>query len=274
MSGALTASRVRRRHAGAARLDAATLVGLASGLGLVALAMMMGGSPASFLDIPSLLIVFGGTFGVVTGCFSFEEMGRAHTVAYNAIFRSERDPAAAAMEVVGLADIARRKGVLALEQEIEPVTADAFGRRALWMVLEGAPGEEIETVLKREIHETMQRHASSAGIFRKAAEVSPGMGLIGTLIGLVQMLGNLNDPATIGPSMAVAVLTTFYGAVMATMVFTPLASKLERNAENEVLVANIYMLAAASIARQENPRRLEGLLNALLPPEKRVRFYK
>jgi chemotaxis protein MotA len=141
-------------------------------------------------------------------------------------------------------------------------------------VLEGAPGEEIETVLKREIHETMQRHASSAGIFRKAAEISPGMGLIGTLIGLVQMLGNLNDPATIGPSMAVAVLTTFYGAVMATMVFAPIASKLERNAEGEVLVANIYMLAAASIARQENPRRLEGLLNALLPPEKRVRFYK
>ena len=273
-SGTVTPARVRRRPVGRPKLDAATLVGLVSGLGLVALAMMMGGSPSSFLDVPSLLIVFGGTFGVVTISFSLHEMGRAHAVACKAVFRNDRDSVAAAMEALDLADIARRKGVLALEREIDSGTADAFCRRALGMVLEGLPGEEIETVLKREIHESMQRHASSAGIFRKAAEVSPGMGLIGTLIGLVQMLSNLNDPAAIGPSMAVAVLTTFYGAVLSTMVFAPLASKLDRNAENDVLVANIYMLTAASIARQENPRRLEGLLNALLPPEKRVRYFK
>jgi len=273
-SSAARPTRVRRRSAGRARVDAATLLGFVSGIGLVVLAMMMGGSPSSFLDVPSLLIVFGGTFGVVTVCYSLHEMGRAHSVAYKAIVRHDRDPVSAAMESLDLADIARRKGVLALEQEIDSGTADAFCRRALGMVLEGSPGEEIEAVLKREIHESMQRHASSAGIFRKAAEVSPGMGLIGTLIGLVQMLSNLDDPATIGPSMAVAVLTTFYGAVLATMVFSPLASKLERNAENDMLVTNIYLLAAASIARQENPRRLEGLLNSLLPPEKRVRYFK
>jgi chemotaxis protein MotA len=271
---AVSPSRVRRGPVGKSRLDAATLLGFASGLGLVALAMTMGGSFASFLDVPSLLIVFGGTFGVVTVCFSLTEMGRAHSVAYRAIVRDDRDPTAAAMAALELADTARRKGILALEQKIDSGSVDAFCRQALGMVLEGAPGEEIENVLKREIHQTMQRHASSAGIFRKAAEVSPGMGLIGTLIGLVQMLSNLNDPASIGPSMAVAVLTTFYGAVLATMVFAPLAAKLERNAENDVLVANVYLLAAASIARQENPRRLEGLLNALLPPDNRIHYFK
>ncbi len=113
----------------------------------------------------------------------------------------------------------------------------------------------------------------SAGVFRKAAEVSPAMGLIGTLVGLVQMLGNLEDPSSIGPSMAVALLTTFYGAILAHMVFSPLASKLERNSDEEALVQNFYLLGAASIVRQENPRRLEMVLNALLPPASRLRYF-
>jgi chemotaxis protein MotA len=267
-------SRLRVRSRGALRLDAATLVGVSSGLGLVFLAMLMGGAPTAFFDVPSLLIVVGGTFGVTTACFSLEDMGRAHAVAAKAIFRSGRDPGTAARDVLGLADLARRKGILALEQEVDAAMRDPFGRKALLLVVEGVPGDEIETYLKRDIHETMQRHASGADVFRRAAEISPGMGLIGTLIGLVQMLSNLDDPATIGPSMAVAVLTTFYGAILATMVFTPMAAKLERNAAADALIGNVYLLAAAAIARQEHPRRLENLLNALLPPAKRVLFYK
>jgi chemotaxis protein MotA len=267
-------SRLRVRSRGGPRLDAATLVGVSSGLGLVFLAMLMGGAPIAFFDVPSLLIVVGGTFGVTTACFSLEDMGRAHAVAAKAIFRSGRDPAAAARDVLGLADLARRKGILALEQEVDAAMRDPFGRKALLLVVEGVPGDEIETYLKRDIHETMQRHANGADVFRRAAEISPGMGLIGTLIGLVQMLSNLDDPATIGPSMAVAVLTTFYGAILATMVFTPMAAKLERNAAADALIGNVYLLAAAAIARQEHPRRLENLLNALLPPAKRVLFYK
>ena len=99
------------------------------------------------------------------------------------------------------------------------------------------------------------------------------MGLIGTLIGLVQMLGNLKDPSTIGPAMAVALLTTFYGAVLANMVFLPLASKLERNSVEEMLIYNLYTMGATSIGRQENPRRLEMLLNSVLPPAKRVQYF-
>jgi len=110
-------------------------------------------------------------------------------------------------------------------------------------------------------------------VLRKAAEFAPAMGLIGTLIGLVQMLGNLDDPSTIGPAMAVALLTTFYGAVLANMVFSPMASKLERNSAEESMVNTIYMMGAASIGRQENPRRLEMLLNSILPPGKRVQYF-
>ncbi|MCW8835765.1 MAG: MotA/TolQ/ExbB proton channel family protein, partial [Rhodospirillales bacterium] len=135
------------------------------------------------------------------------------------------------------------------------------------------PGEEVEAIMRQDMHATIQRHSKSTNVLRKAAEFAPAMGLIGTLIGLVQMLGNLDDPSTIGPSMAVALLTTFYGAVLANMVFMPLASKLERNSGEEALVNNVFLLGATSIGRQENPRRLEMLLNSLLPPTKRVRYF-
>lgn len=110
-------------------------------------------------------------------------------------------------------------------------------------------------------------------MFRKSADIAPAMGLIGTLIGLVQMLGNLDDPTKIGPAMAVALLTTLYGAILSTMVFTPLASKLERNTNEELLISQLYLEGILSIARQENPRQLETVMNTLLPPSKRVRYF-
>ena len=131
----------------------------------------------------------------------------------------------------------------------------------------------IERILRREVNSMTERHTKSASILRRAAEVSPAMGLIGTLVGLVQMLGRLDDPSTIGPSMAVALLTTFYGAILANMVFSPMAAKLERNSNEESLVNTIFLTAAASMGRQENPRRLEMLLNTILPPAHRLQYY-
>jgi len=141
------------------------------------------------------------------------------------------------------------------------------------MVVAGTPGEEVESILHKEMMSTLQRHYKSANVLKKAAEFAPAMGLIGTLIGLVQMLGNLSDPASIGPAMAVALLTTFYGAVLANMVFAPLSTKLERNSTEEAMINNIYVMGAASIGRQENPRRLEMMLNSILPPAKRIQYF-
>jgi chemotaxis protein MotA len=110
-------------------------------------------------------------------------------------------------------------------------------------------------------------------VLRRASEVAPAMGLIGTLVGLVQMLGSLSDPSAIGPAMALALLTTFYGAVLGNVVLSPLAAKVERAAEEDALVKTLYTIGAVSIARQENPRRLEMLLNAVLPPGKRIQYF-
>jgi chemotaxis protein MotA len=254
-------------------MDLATVIGLVCGFGLIVSAIVMGGTPGSFVNAPSVLIVVGGTLCVTTMCFSLPEMGRTVGVIRKTLFQSSRDPGAAANQVLEIAQVARKRGVLSLQDYLISLKSEIFLHKGLSMVVDGTPGEEVEVIMRRDLQATIQRHVKSTSVLRKAAEFAPAMGLIGTLIGLVQMLGNLDDPSTIGPSMAVALLTTFYGAVLANMVFMPLAAKLERNSAEETLINQIYLMAAASIGKQENPRRLEMLLNSVLPPSKRVRFF-
>lgn len=254
-------------------MDLASVIGLVCGFGLLIAAIVLGGSPGSFLNLPSVLIVLGGTLSVVTICFSLAEVGNTFRVVATAVLPSNRAPEDAAAQVLRIAEMARRNGLLALQNIQRDLAAEPFLHKCMTMVIDGAAGEEVETVMRRDLRATQQRHGRSADVLRKAAEFAPAMGLIGTLVGLVQMLGNLDDPAAIGPSMAVALLTTFYGAVLANMVFSPLAAKLERNAADETLVGLVYLMGAVSIIRQENPRRLEMLINSILPPSKRVRYF-
>ena len=177
------------------------------------------------------------------------------------------------LHMIRLAELARKRGILGLDKMLDTMRHEPFVHKAVSLAVDGAAVDEIRNILQREINAMADRHMRSANVLRKAAEVAPAMGLIGTLIGLVQMLGNLNDPSSIGPGLAVALLTTFYGAVLANMVFAPLASKLERNTAEETLIANVYMLAAESICRKDNPRRLELLLNAILPPAHRIDYF-
>ncbi|MBM3571532.1 MAG: flagellar motor protein MotA, partial [Alphaproteobacteria bacterium] len=168
---------------------------------------------------------------------------------------------------------ARHNGILAIEKLLPQIAREPFFHRGIRQVVDGVAAEEVEELMRQELAARLRRHQVAVSILRKSAEIAPAMGLIGTLIGLVQMLGSLNNPATIGPSMAIALLTTFYGAVMANLVFMPLAAKLERNSNEEAVIDQLYIIGAASIGRQENPRRLETLLNAVLPPAQRVRYF-
>jgi chemotaxis protein MotA len=253
--------------------DLATILGMGSGFILVISAIAFGGKMSSFVDIPALFIVVGGTFAITMISFNLEEVLRAQSVMAKAVTNRINDPQAAAMLTMQLADRARREGLLSLEKAMQETTQDNFLAKALGLAVDGTPGDDLEQLLRRDVAAMALRHRKSANIFRKAAEVSPAMGLIGTLIGLIQMLANLNDPNSIGPAMSVALLTTFYGAILATMVFSPLANKLERNSEEEVMLQNVYLTAVASMCRQENPRRLEMVLNTILPPVRRTQYY-
>ncbi len=270
---AATSKRAPTRQSLAPAVDYATVCGVIGAFVLISLAMVLGGTPQSFVDLPALLIVFGGTFMVTAVSFSVAEVVRAQSVMWRAVVYHVDQPAQAAEQILYLADLSRKKGKLALQGVMEDFRQNAFLYRAITLVVDGVPSEEVERILNHETHSTHARHQRSAGVLRRAGEVAPAMGLIGTLVGLVQMLGNLDDPATIGPSMAVALLTTFYGAILANMVFIPLAGKLERNAQVEATVNQIHTIAAASISRQENPRRLEMMVNTVLPPEERVNYF-
>jgi chemotaxis protein MotA len=255
------------------RAEKATLLGLLAGFGMLSAAIALGGSARSFLDLPSLLIVVGGTLAVVIVCFSWTEVLTALRVVMATITSASPDPTAAAVRAMEFAEEAHKHGPLRLEKLVEEQANPLFLRKAVALVVDGASIAELEEVLRNDLQATLHRFRRSAAVLRKAADYAPAMGLIGTLIGLVQMLGRLADPQHIGPGMAVALLTTFYGAVLANMVFSPLAAKLERNALDEELVCLVYLTGAVSISRRENPRRLELLVNSLLPPAMRVRFF-
>ena len=255
--------------------DGATVIGLVAALGLIAAAIFVGGSPGAFINLPGLLIVVGGTFAVTTVSFTLGDVARTFGVLGATVFYRERDPQDAAYSMLELADYCRKHGVLRLAgQALEKFAREPFLHKALTMVIEGVPEKDTNDILSEDMAAATGRVYRSAGVLRKAAEISPAMGLIGTLIGLVQMLGNLDNPGAIGPSMAVALITTFYGVLLANVVFNPLASKLERNAAEEHLIQYLYTVGVLSISRKDNPRRLEMLLNSALPPESKVKFFE
>jgi chemotaxis protein MotA len=254
-------------------IDLATILGVVVALGLVASAVILGGSPGTFINLPSILIVIGGTFAITTTCFSFREMIGAISVVGKTLFQSTRSVNEAALQVMQISQMARKSGVLALQGVTDQAQKEPFLLKAITMIVDGVPGDQAEQILRQEILSTAERHRKSASILRRAAEFSPAMGLIGTLIGLVQMLGNLQDVTSIGPSMAVALLTTFYGALLANLVFIPLATKLDRNSVLEEVVYEIYLVGAASIGRQEHPQRLEMMLNSLMSPSSRTQYF-
>ncbi len=254
-------------------IDAATVLGLTAGFGFVVVAILIGGTPESFIDLRSILIVVGGTFAVTAISFSGAEIGAAFAATANTFSRSDTAPRDVALRMVRLAGRVRRDPTKGTEKEFKQFKSVPFLSRGLGLVADDTAVEDIEHLLSEEVSAVDRRHRASISILHRAAEVAPAMGLIGTLVGLVQMLGGLNEPDTIGPGMALALLTTFYGAVLGNMVFAPLASKLERRAVEDRLVLSLYAVSILSIARKENPRRLELRLNTMLPPQDRLHYF-
>jgi len=253
--------------------DFSTLIGLFAGVLLVAVVAVLGGTPAAFFDGPAILIVIGGTAAVTAISFTMEELADSWRSVIRTFSKPKIGPKEAAFMVMRLAERSRKNSLLALQGNLPELQGEPFLKRAVILVRDGHDVAHIEKLLTSELNATMDRNRKSAAVLRRAAEVSPAMGLIGTLVGLVQMLGRLNDPSTIGPAMAVALLTTFWGAVLANMVFAPLANKMERNSTEEALVHSVYTLGASSIVRNENPRHLEALINTLLPPAHRIQYF-
>lgn len=249
-------------------LDYATIVGAICAFGLVLLAIFLGGQFHSFFDLNSVLIVIGGTIGATLINFPLKDFSRTVSVLRTAFFPDRSSADLRIQKLVELGTRARTEGLLALERVIyqEP---DPFLRKCLQLLVDGLPIEDLRRILEIEIYQQEDRHRRGAQLFQSMGAIAPAMGLIGTLIGLVQMLQNLNDPAKIGPSMATALLTTFYGALLAYVLFLPLAGKLRARSMDEISLKELTVEGILCIAKDVNPRILEQRLHSFLPPEAR-----
>ncbi len=249
-------------------MDLATIIGLIGGSILIVMAIVLGGNPLMFVNIPSVLIVVGGTFAVTFIKFKMSDVIGSIAVAMKAFLVKMSDPEAMIEEMVNFTRIAKKEGLIALEKE---VASDPFAAKALRYLSDGYDEGLIEDMLSKDIRLTVQRHAIGQAVFKGMGDSAPAFGMIGTLIGLVQMLSSMDDPASIGPSMAVALLTTLYGAVLANFIFLPLADKLSLRSDQEKLNKSIIVEAAVGINRGISPMVLEESLKIFLSPKQRDR---
>ena len=247
-------------------MDIATIIGL---LGAFSLIFMAIDDIAAFVDTPSLLIVVGGSIMVVMFRSSLGEFLGAVGVMGKTFKNKIDEPATLIEQIVELATIARKDGMIALEgQEID----NPFMSKAVSMLVDGTDPMIIKSSLDRELTSTKMRHARGAKIFSAWGEIAPAMGMIGTLIGLVQMLGNMGDPKSIGPAMAVALLTTMYGAILANVICLPIAMKLESQAELEAANNELIIEGILFIQDGGNPRVLSDFLASFLGPKARSKL--
>jgi chemotaxis protein MotA len=249
-------------------MDILTLVGLVAGVLVVILAMLSNASLLTFLNLPGLAIVLGGTFAVTLIKFRLGSVMSAFRLASRAAFmdRVER-PDELIREVAALAMVVRKEGILGLENH---TTGNVFLQKAINLCVDGHSPELVEESLHHEIQQSSERYEVAERVFRGIGESAPAIGMLGTLVGLVQMLNTLDDPSSIGPAMAIALLTTLYGAFIAQLIALPLADKLQLKAEDEMRNQLLISTSVQKILQGENPRVMTELLSSFLNPEQRA----
>jgi len=247
-------------------VDLATLVGLIGALGLIVVTMLMSGDLSMFVNIPSVVIVVGGSAFAVMAKFGLGQFLGAFKVAGKSFACKVDDPADLITEIVELADVARKGGLLSLEGK---EVGNEFLQKGIQLLVDGHDPSVVKTLLSKDRSLAEQRHTVGAAIFSGLAGMAPAMGMIGTLIGLVAMLANMDDPKSIGPAMAVALLTTLYGAVLANGVCDPISDKLKLRAGEDAMIKSLIIDALLAIQEGQNPRVIDSMLRTYLPEGKR-----
>jgi len=248
-------------------MDISTIFGLIVSLTFVVWCILLGGSLMIFVDIPSVVLVCGGTFAVLFIKFSARIILTTINVVKNAFFTKPMNPQAIIEEFVSLSKVARKEGLLALERK---QFNDPFMKKGIQFCIDGSEGDFIKRILSTDLANIQDRHVQGQRLLKAIGESAPSFGMIGTLIGLVQMLVNMEDPSQIGPGMATAILTTLYGALIANVIALPINDKLTLRNQEETLTKSMIIEGILGVARGENPRMLEEILKTFLPGKKRV----
>tara|TARA_R110002096_G_scaffold156517_1_gene321136 strand:- start:62 stop:823 length:762 start_codon:yes stop_codon:yes gene_type:complete len=248
-------------------MDLATLIGLIGALIVISIAILLGGDFGTFVNMPSLVVVVGGTFAATLARISLGQFFGSFKVGLKSIVHKSVDPHQLIEEAVELANVARKEGILALEgREI----GHPFLERGINLCIDGHAPEVVQKMLSKDINLTIDRHNTGITMFKAIGDAAPAMGMIGTLIGLVQMLSAMDDPKAIGPAMAVALLTTLYGAIIANAMALPIADKLKKISSEEKLNKSLILESISSIQAGINPKVVEQILLTFLPESKRL----
>ena len=252
-------------------MDFATIIGLIAGVALIFSAVASGGSIMAFVNAPSVLIVLGGTLAATFINFPLKNVLSLVGVMKKTLLYKLPSPPDEIARMVKLAKVARAEGLLALENHLDDMH-DPFLHKGVQLVIDGTEPEVLRDVMSIELEQLQTRHNGGKNILDSMGAAAPAYGMIGTLIGLVQMLGNLQDPAGIGAGMATALLTTLYGSLLANLVFIPLAGKLGTRSKQEMVAKQLIVEGVAAIQAGLNPRLVEEKLKSFVAPKQRSTF--
>ncbi|MDC3415788.1 flagellar motor protein MotP [Aquibacillus salsiterrae] len=253
------------------KIDLLTPIGITLGFLMIMFGILSSGGfggVLSFLQLASVFIVIGGLIAGILINFNLDQVKMARHVLKQAFQTSEQNLPSLIDLFIRLSERARREGLLALENELDDVE-DPFVKKGVLLAIDGIEPEMINDIMSAEITAMEERHQIGRAIIEKAGEYAPAWGMIGTLIGLVLMLNNLSDPSTLGPNMAVALLTTLYGSVLANLVFIPMAAKLEMKTNEEIFLKQIVIEGVIGVQSGQNPRILKEKLSAFLAHDSR-----
>lgn len=247
-------------------MDLGSLIGVVLGFGVVVYGMLLGGPVSMYVDVPSVMITVLGSIFIAMMKFNLGQFLMAFKVAGKAFMYKGDKLEDLIAKAVELADAARKGGFLALEAAEIP---SPFMKKGIDMLVDGHDADVVRSVLEKDIDLAAERHSSAIKVFRTLGDLGPAMGMIGTLVGLVAMLSNMSDPKSIGPAMAVALLTTLYGAIEANMIAIPIADKLELRSGEESLSRALILDAIMGIQDGQNPRVIQSMLQNYLNQSKR-----
>jgi chemotaxis protein MotA len=247
-------------------MDLASLIGIISGVGLIVSAIIFGGDVHNFLNVPGIMIVVGGTMAATLLTFQFNDVLTAFKSAYFVFTSPKQDSQDLINTMIKLGTISRSKGLLSL---MDVKTNSPFLKRVCTLIADAADEDTLRSAMRTEIDSMQMRHFIVQDVFKKMAMYAPSFGMLGTLIGLIQMLSLLANPETLGPAMAVALLTTFYGSLLATVIFLPVAGKLRSRTMLEVMNFEIIFQGAVSILQDNNPLSVYEKLSSFVPAKKR-----
>lgn len=254
-------------------MDFATIIGIIAGFTLILFGIMQGGELSGFVNTPGLLIVVGGTFSSILVSYPLRDLIHHMKTVKIAFQDKYNDPADTISNLVRFAEKARREGLLALEAEAEQLD-EAFLQKGIQLVVDGTDPELVRSILDIELTFLEERHKAGQGVFEMLGTMAPAFGMLGTLIGLVNMLANLDSPEQLGLGMAIALLTTFYGSLMSNLLFLPIAKKLKVKSSEEILTKEVMIEGILSIQAGENPRIVEEKMKAFLAPKTRIEVEK